>query len=99
MSSTNEEELNKKCAEQEGVKLKEKNSKEIERPYNQTLNFLSLCSKKITGGIRLKIEDKIKIIELHKNDPINFSIHKLSDISCINRSTISRWVDNKIKLL
>ena len=99
MSSTNEEELNKKCAEQEGVKLKEKNSKEIERPYNQTLNILSLYTKKIAGGIRLKIEDKIKIIELHKNDPINFSIYKLSDILCINRSTISRWVDNKIKLL
>ena len=29
---------------------------------------------------------------------INFSIHKLSDILSINSSTISRWVDNKIKL-
>ena len=49
-------------------------------------------------NVRGKFEDKIKIIELHKNAPINFSIHKLSDILSINRPTISRWVNYKLKL-
>ena len=94
----NEEELNKISADRwtRRWRTKRKNSKRIGIPYNQSLSFLSLCAEKLAKGTRLNIKDKLKIIELHKNDPIIFSIHKLSDILNINRSTISRLVDNKI---
>ena len=40
---------------------------------------------------------KKRIINIHNNNPINYSIHKLSDILNVERSTISRWIQNEKK--
>ena len=64
---------------------------------NISLDFLNECAIKISKDKRLNIGEKLKIIELNKNDPIKFCIHKLSNILNISRSTIRRWIQNDIQ--
>ena len=45
---------------------------------NISLFFLNKCAIKLSKDKRLNIGEKLKIIELNKNDPIKFSIHKFS---------------------
>ena len=59
---------------------------------NISLDFLNKCAIKLSKDKRLNIGEKLKIIELNKNDSIKFSIHKLFNILNISRSTINRWV-------
>ena len=51
--------------------------------FNTNINsndiFLNNCANKILKGNRLNIQEKIQIINTYKNNPIDFSIHKLSN--------------------
>ena len=49
--------------------------------------FLSNCANKILKGERLIIEEKLRIINIHKNYKDKYSIHNLSDILGVERST------------
>ena len=68
---------------------------------NKNLNndFLNKCSAKIPKGERLNIEEKKVIINFHKINPTYYSIHHLSNVLSVERSTISRWIKKEIEIL
>ena len=79
----------------------EKNSNNSNSISNNNSNdiFLNICAKKILKGTRLNIQEKLQIINAYKNNPVIYSIHKLSDILNVERSTISRWIKNEPNFL
>ena len=79
----------------------EKNSNNSNSISNNNSNdiFLNICAKKILKGTRLNIQEKLQIINAYKNNPVIYSIHKLSDILNVERSTISKWIKNEPNFL
>ena len=79
----------------------EKNSNNSNSISNNNSNdiFLNICAKKILKGTRLNIHEKLQIINAYKNNPVIYSIHKLSDILNVERSTISKWIKNEPNFL
>ena len=66
---------------------------------NSNNEFLNKCATKILKGERLNIEEKKEIIKLHKMNPIFYSIHHLSNLLNLERSTISRWIKKEDEFL
>lgn len=85
----------------EYFQLEKKNSYDSNFISNNNSNdkFLNMCANKILKGVRLNIQEKLQIIKAHKNNPVIFSIHKLSNILNVERSTISRWLQNETNFL
>lgn len=53
---------------------------------------MSDFTNKIKRGIRLTIEDKMKINSLNKSNPILYFRHQIANILNIQISTFSKWI-------